>query len=321
MRAPGPAIASLSSFLLATALSLTVLADPAASTAIVQRDAVEVSPAKGIRIDLVDIDNRLGDVRIEGHDRETISIVAVKRAPDQETMERLKVSLVPDPSGPVTITTSLRAGQEARPIPAGSVRIDLVVLAPRRARVRAQVWKGHVEVKGVDNGADLTTDDGDIDVTAVSGAVTTQSGHGRHTFAQIFGAVEARSVEGDMSLDLVRGERLDAMVNHGDVIARRIRVRDLSVRIMRGNVRLDGEAMPGGHYAVASYWGNVEVRFSGRAPLRVLARARSGQVSLPQRFRRRRGEGGLVTGYAGGGRLPAELDLRTRVGMITVADF
>ncbi len=301
-------------------LSRGAAADPGA--ALVQRDLVEVSPAKGVTIQLVDIDNRLGDVRIEGHDRDTISILAVKRAPDQETMERLKVSLVPDPSGPVTIHTSLKAGEEARPIPAGSVRIDLVVLAPRQARVRAQVWKGRVEVKRVDNGAELVTDEGDIDVTQVSGTVTTQTGHGRHTFAQVYGAVDAQAVDGSMDLDLVRGDRLAAVVHVGNVTARRIRVRDVSVRITRGSARLEGEAVAGGRYAVAAYQGNVEVRFSTRAPMRLRARARGGQVNLPARFRRRYGPGGIVIGYAAGtGRSAAELDLRTRIGVITLAEF
>jgi hypothetical protein len=108
----------------------------------------------------------------------------------------------------------------------------------------------------------------------------------------------------------------------GDVSARRIRVRDLSVRIMRGSIRLEGEAVAGGRYAVASYWGNVEVKFRTGASMRLRARARSGEVRLPARFRHRRGSGGLVTGYASGtGRAAAEIDLRTRVGMITLAEF
>jgi hypothetical protein len=313
---------------LATLTLLAVLALlPAAwaepgEEALVQRDVVEVAPAKGTRIDRVEVDNRLGDVRVEGHDREAISILAVKRAPDQETMERLKVSLVPDPNGPVTITTALKAGREARPVPAGSIRVDLIVLVPRTARVQAQVWKGRVGVKGVDNGAELASDDGDIDVTSVSGAVRTHSGHGRHTIAQVFGAVDAQAVQGDMDFDQVRGDELDAVVYRGDVIGRRLRVRDLSVRITRGNARLQIEAVPGGRYAVASYWGNVEVKFTGRTAMRVLARSRSGAVSLPPGFRRQTGRDGLVTAYSPspgrGGRAPAELDLRTRIGFVNL---
>lgn len=319
------AIATLSSGLI-VALCAAARADQ--SSAVVQRDLVEVSPARGVTVELIDIDNRLGDVSVEGQDRDSISILAVKRAPDQNTMDQLRVSLVPDPSGPINIKTSLKAGLEGHPIPPGSVRIDLVILAPRHARVRAQVWKGQLGVKGMENGADLVTEQGDIDVTQVSGAVTTQSGHGRHRFEQVYGAVDAQAVDGDMDLDLVRGDRLAAVVHMGDVIARRIRVRDLSVRITRGSVRFEGEVLAGGRYAIASYWGNVEVKFGSRfgskaPPMRVRARTRSGGVNLPARFRHRR-EGGVVTGYASasaGTGDAAEVDLRTRVGMITLAEF
>ena len=103
----------------AIGLLILFVAVPAAAEPVVERDVVELSPAKGARIERLEIDNRLGDVRIEGHDRDSISIIAVKRAPDQETVERLKVSLIPDPNGPVSISTALLAGKESRPIAAG----------------------------------------------------------------------------------------------------------------------------------------------------------------------------------------------------------
>ena len=81
-----------------TSLARVALADD--PPAVVERDVVELAPARGVSIKSIDVDNRLGDVRIEGHDRDNISILAIKRAPDMETIERLKVSLVPDPNGP-----------------------------------------------------------------------------------------------------------------------------------------------------------------------------------------------------------------------------
>jgi hypothetical protein len=302
-------------------LLILFVAVPAAAEPVVERDVVELSPAKGARIERLEIDNRLGDVRIEGHDRDSISIIAVKRAPDLETVERLKVSLIPDPNGPVSISTALLAGKESRPIAAGSVRIDLIVMAPRSAAVQARVWKGRIAIKGVDAGAELVAVDGDIDVEQVSGSVSTESNHGRHSFAQVFGAIDAHATEGDLDLDVVRGERLAAVVQKGGVVGKRIRVRDVSIRVTRGNVDLEGEAMAGGHYQIASYWGDVQVRLGRKVPLRLRAHARSGLVSLPGRFRRRDGADGVVTGYAGSGRSPADLDLRTRVGSITVAEF
>ena len=308
-----------------TALALVLVAALAGSAAadepVIERDVVELSPVKGGKIEKLEIDNRLGDVRIEGHDRDSISIIAVKRAPDHETLERLKVSLIPDPSGPVSISTALLAGQEARPIPAGSVRIDLVVLAPRSAAVEARVWKGRIAIKGLDAGAELTAVDGDIDVEQVSGTISTESNHGRHSFAEVFGAIDAHATQGDLDLDLVRGSRLAAVVHHGHVVGRKLRVRDISIRVTRGDIDLSGEAMVGGHYQIASYWGNVQVRLGKKIPMRIRAQARAGLVTLPSRFRRRDLGGGIVTGDTGSGRSPADLDLRTRVGVITVSEF
>ena len=294
------------------------------SGGVVERDVVDLSPARGARIERLDVDNRLGDVRIEGHDRDAITIVAVKRAPDQETLDRLKVSLIPDPSGPVIISTSLLAGQEARPIPAGSVRIDLVVKAPRSAQVQAQVWKGRIAVTGLENGAELVTDDGDIDVSEVTGSVSTQSGHGRHSFARVFGAIDARTVDGDLDLDVVRGDRIAAVVQAGDIVGRRVRVREMSVLVTRGSIRIEGDALAGGRYQIASYWGDVEVRLGRRAKTALRVRAHShggGAVSLPPGLRRRVSADGAITGVIGSSRHFAELDLRTHVGSITVAEF
>jgi hypothetical protein len=293
---------------------------------VVERDVVDLSPARGARIDRLDVNNRLGDVRIEGHDRDAITIIAVKRAPDQETLDRLKVSLIPDPNGQVIISTALLAGQEVRPIPAGSVRIDLIVKTPRAAQVQAQVWKGRIAVTGVENGAELSTDDGDIDVSEVTGSVSTQSGHGRHSFARVFGTIDARTVDGDLDLDVVRGERIVAVVHAGHISGRRVRVREMSILVTRGTIRIHGDAVAGGRYRIASYWGDVEVRLGSgggkAAPVRVRAHSRDGQVTLPSGLRRRVAEGdGAVTGTLGSGRHFAELDLRTHVGSITVAEF
>lgn len=307
---------------LALALGLVAAtAGRAAADPVVERDVVELQPVKGQHIGKLDIDNRLGDVRIEGDDRDAISIIAVKHAPDNETLERLKVSLVPDPSGPVTISTALLAGKEARPIPAGSVRIDLIIKAPRSAAVEARVWKGRIAIKGLDAGAELTAVDGDIDVEQVSGTVSTETDHGSHSFAQVFGAIDAHATQGDLDLDVVRGERLAAVVHEGHVVGRKVRVKDISIRVTRGDVDISGEALVGGHYQIASYWGNVQVRLARKIPMRIHAQARVGLVTLPTRFRRRDFDGGIVTGDTGTGHSPADLDLRTRVGVITVADF
>ena len=60
------------------------------------------------------------------------------------------------PQRAIAIVAALLAGKEAKPIPAGAVRIDLVIMTPRSSPVEARVWKGRIGIKGVDAGAELT---------------------------------------------------------------------------------------------------------------------------------------------------------------------
>ncbi len=104
-----------------------------------EQDAVDIEAPEGVEIGLVQVDNRLGDVSVRGHDAPGIAIQSFKRAADRETLERLVVSLVPDAKGRVRIRTTLKAGPESGPIAAGSIAVDLVVLVPHEAVVEAQV--------------------------------------------------------------------------------------------------------------------------------------------------------------------------------------
>lgn len=300
---------------------LVALAGSARADEVFERDAVNVSAPPGVDISRVSVDNRLGDVTVRGHDHEGIVVHAFKRAPDDETLERLVVSLVPEPGGPVSIRTSLLAGLESRPIPAGAVEVDLVVLVPRSARVRAEVWNGSIEVEGVDNGAELAANEGEIDVKQVSGEVSTHIAHGPQELAEIFGAVDARGVESDLDLEEVIGSRLAASVYRGRVSARHVRVRELSVRTIHGSVRLEGTLLAGGHYRVSAYRGNLELRVRSEFGLRVMARSKSGQVRLPKVLAARRAATGAFFGAYGSGRSPAELQLTTGMGHITLAEF
>lgn len=288
-----------------------------ARSGVYERDVVEVNPAPGIVFSRITVDNRLGGVRIEGHDHDVVVISAFKRAPDADTLERLKVTLVPDPGGPVRIRTAITAGPDARPIPGGSVAIDLVIRAPRSAGVEARVWNGHLAVIGMENGADLHANNGDIDVKNASGTIVTHSAGGTQQFAEVFGAVDAQALVGSMDLDMVRGERLEASVHEGRIQGRQVRVRYAWLHTVRGDIHLYGHAVVGGHYRVGSVRGNIEVQLAAAGPLRVDARAQGGTVSLPSSQTRRVQGEGVVTGiWSQGQGAPARVELRSHIGNI-----
>lgn len=288
-----------------------------------EKDVVDLRP-DGQDITLVDVDNRLGSVRVEGYDGKSITISAVKRAADAETLERLKVTLIPNPAGPVQISTSLAVGKEARPVPSGSVGIDLVIRAPRAARVEARVWNDRLEVVGMENGAELATNDGDIAVKSVSGTVVTHSSAGAQSIVDVFGAVDAQALAGDVNLASVRGQRLDASAHDGRIESQRIRVHEVTIRTTTGDIRFHGFALAGGRYRISSYRGNVEVAFGHAAPLTVWARSKTGQVTLPDGAETRTPASGVtvadlpgVEGEKTAG--PALVEIRSRVGNIQFA--
>jgi hypothetical protein len=88
------------------------------------------------------IDNPLGDVRIEGHDAATIVIEVRKRAPDDASVDRLHIAVMPNRDVVRILTTIEGAGARDR------MRIDLVIRAPRDAR--AVISADRVEVVDLD---------------------------------------------------------------------------------------------------------------------------------------------------------------------------
>ncbi len=307
---------TLAVLLLTVPASSAVFAQEKSKTpAVHERDVVEVDPAKPIT--LVHIDNRIGDVRIEGHDDKKVVISAFKRAGDSDTLDRLKVTLVPDPGGSVRISTSITAGKEARTIPAGTVKLDLVIRAPRSAEVNARVWNGRLEMHGMENGAELSANNGDIEVKNASGTIVTHSATGSQRFEEIFGAVDAQALAGEMALEVVRGQRLDASVHEGRIDGRQVRVRHATMRTTRGDIRFAGQALAGGRYSFASYRGNVEVSFAHTTPLAIRAHSRKGTIRFPRELATRIDERGWTTATVGGRSSSAAIvELRSRMGNI-----
>ena len=283
-----------------------------------ERGVVEVEPSIA-PIEQVQIENFLGDVRVEGHDGDRVIIHAFKRAPDDATLERLKVTLVPDPNGVVRIGSRVAAGPEMRRLAAGSVRIDLVIQAPSSAAVVGKVWNGRLSVSGMDNGADLSANEGDISVESSSGRIVTSSAVGTQKLREIVGEVDARGMYGEMAMDVVRGRRLAAMMHEGRVVARNVKSRTVSIQVARGDIVIDGEPQLGGSWSIVTYRGNIEVAVAKRAAMTIRARARRGTVKLPEAVQPARADGsGWIAGAHGAASHPAEIEIAAQIGNIKV---
>jgi hypothetical protein len=222
------------------------------------------------------IENPLGDVRVEGYDGKAIEIETVKFAPDEDVLDRLGVSLVPN-DGNVRIVTRADASREHR-ASRSQVRIDLTIRAPHNTRVAAVASAGKLEISNMDAGGDLDTGSGPISVRNVQGTVFTHSVSGSTSLAQVFGSVDAETLSANVDLDSINGDKLVASVNHGRIAGRRVRARDVELTTTEGKIMLEAETSLHGRLVVSSLRGDVEVKLRRTGP--VLVRARGQKVSF-----------------------------------------
>lgn len=237
-----------------------------------ERDEVKVTPSPGVTIEEVAIDNRLGDVRVRGWDRPDIRIAVKKQAPDEQTLDRLKVRLLTMPDGTIRIRTTTLIGVEERQIPLASARIDLTVELPRNARLGARTWSGDVDVSGVRKGATLETGEGTISVRDVTGKISTHTAKGRQSFDGVRGDVDAAGVASDVELDDVAGGELIAKVFEGSVTAQGIKAHSVTLQTTLGKIVFRGVVLPGGTLDLRSYQGDVTAVLTGPRELEVVAR-------------------------------------------------
>lgn len=249
----------------------------ASKTGASESSGLDLSPSGHPFTHLV-VDNPLGNVTVEGYDGTAIHIETRKHAPDDDTLERLRVSLIPSADGTVRITSTADGGREVRPVARGAVRVDLFIRAPRNAHVEAAASAGKLDIANLDAGGDLDTASGPISVCNVSGEVFTHSLTGATRLQQVFGSVDAQAVQADVDLDTITGERLVATVDRGSIAGRRVRSRTVQLTTTDGRIRLEAEVALHGRVSAASLGGDVEVRLHRHGG--VIVRAQGAKVDF-----------------------------------------
>jgi hypothetical protein len=278
-----------------------------------ERSTLEVAQPDKKPIKAVVVENALGDVLIEGHDGPGIVIITSKVAPDDDTLDRLRVSLVPDLDGTYRIVTRLDDLGGA-PVPTTAIRIDLIVRAPHAAHVDGRVDDGLLALHNMDAGAELDVASGRIEVKNVSGPVRASTVSAPMQLTEVFGIVDAQALAGDVILDTVRGDRLSASAHRGRIDGRRVRSRQVELVTTTGDVLLEGEAPLGAAILIASVRGTIDVRMRGLGGMAVRARGRNVDLG-----RGGRSEDGTYRALFGRGDRPGQVELRTRYGDIRFA--
>ncbi|MCX5745645.1 MAG: DUF4097 family beta strand repeat-containing protein [Proteobacteria bacterium] len=278
-----------------------------------ERSTLEVAPP-GRAIKQLQIDNPLGDVRVEGYDGNALQIETIKQGPDADALERLRVSLVPNADGTVRIATRAETGPELASVPRNLMRIDLVIRAPRNVRIDATSSSGTLAIVNMDAGGELDTASGGIFVRNVQGEVFTHSLTGATSLTQVYGRVDAQSISANVDLDTITGEKLVASASHGRLSGRRIRSRDVELTTTDGKIILEGEATLRGHLVISSISGEIDVKLRRHGP--VVVRARGTKVDLGVPSTSANGWAQIAT--SGDGE-PAAVELTSRSGIVRFA--
>lgn len=246
---------------------------------VIEKARLDVQPVGGRPFKKITIENALGDVVVEGYDGAAIIIETKKTAPDDEALERLRISLVPNGDGTVRLTTTADRDKESKPLKRGQVRIDLKVRAPRDARIEATAGSGTLTLSNMDAGGDLESGSGAIKVHNVSGELSTHSVSGTTSLATVFGSVDTQTLQSDVELDSISGEKLVASANHGKIAGRRVRSREIELTSTDGKISLEAETTLRGRIIVSSIKGDVDVRLRRRGT-GVTVRARAAKVDF-----------------------------------------
>jgi hypothetical protein len=311
------------SLLVLCLLCAPALADPKPEKAVTdkgvtEKSRLEVQPAQKAFKKLT-IDNPLGGVRVEGYDGTAIMIETHKHAPDDDTLERMRVKLVPNGDNGVRIVTYAASGREAKQVARSQVGIDLVIRAPHDARIDATVTSGKLEVVNMDAGAELDSASGAISTDNVAGELLTHTVSGQTSIVKAFGSVDAATISSDVDLDSITGEKLVASATKGHIAGRRVRSRYVDLTTTDGRIILEGEAALHGHLVVSSLHGDVDVRLHHHGGL--VVRARGTKVDLgadQQAIEHRNGWSQMAIGRSTDD-TAAQIDLTSRYGVVRFA--
>jgi DUF4097 and DUF4098 domain-containing protein YvlB len=162
--------------------------------------------------------------------------------------------------------------------PPYSVTVSYTVTAPAGTRLTASSVSGDVSVRGVTGNVVAASVSGDVHVS--NGAqVVAKSVSGDVTAAALNGGdVGIASVSGDLKLDDVRAQRLNAETVSGSVLVTRATSAGVNLKSVSGDIDFDGVSSRGGRYEFQSHSGDVTARFAGPAGFELQASTFSGDL-------------------------------------------
>jgi DUF4097 and DUF4098 domain-containing protein YvlB len=169
------------------------------------------------------LDNVNGDVTIEGWDKNSIEIVAVKSAGDKEDLDDLKIESRKDGD---EVVVHVRYPHENNFWNHGheGPQVDFTIHAPFGTEInKVEFVNGDVEINGVSGDVQASSVNGQVTGTKLGGDVnlSTVNGEVELVATSAIKSIRLNSVNGDIKLMLPKkfDARIEAGTLHGDIVA------------------------------------------------------------------------------------------------------
>ena len=264
---------------------------------------------------ILDISNLSGNIDIKrGSGPEVlIEVTKIARARTaeaaREMLPMVRVEITPRPER-AEVRTIYDSGEPREPGRGRNINVSVnyVITAPRETRIRAVTLSGNLTANDVQGELSLVTTSGNVAITNASRVTAARSTSGNVELTNINSdvALDAGTVSGDVIARAVKARRMTVGTVSGRVVVQDVQTERLTAQTFTGDVDYSGAFAKGGRYDLKSHAGNVRITVGEGSGFEVEANSWSGTVHSafaiggsdgePQRGRRK-----IIRGTVGDG--------------------
>jgi DUF4097 and DUF4098 domain-containing protein YvlB len=254
-----------------------------------------------------------GDITVTAGSGRDVSLEIIKTSrgrTDADAKTGLQeVQVVVDHQGErATVSNVYPEGRRSSPF---SVDISYIVTAPAGTRISTSSVSGDVTLRNIKGDISAGSTSGDVHITGAAQVSAAKSVSGDVTILNLTSTAGTRamSVSGDILLDQVKAQRVDAESVSGSVVATGVTCEHAMLKSVSGDIEYAGGIARGGRYEFQSHSGDVRLTTTGDVGFELQASTFSGELRTepPSLLRStnvstgRRGASRSIRGTAGDG--------------------
>ena len=233
---------------------------------------------------ILDIVNLSGNIEVRrgGGNDAVIEVTKIARGRTTEAAQELLPLVTVDITsrGDRAEIRTNYAPVESRQRRGVNVSVNYAITAPQGTRVRAVTLSGNLRATDIHGELALTTTSGNVQITNAERVAAAKSTSGTVELTNVNSelALEAGTVSGDVVARSVKARRLTLGTVSGNVVAHDVQTERLAAKAFSGNVDFSGTLSKVGQYELTSHSGDVRLTVPSSAGFTITANSWSGNI-------------------------------------------